>query len=178
LLSSASNKTEALMRIQALLAATMLSASMLSVPTSANAQGYGAPRGSYHDRGGAQVQCQQQQRNQATAGAVVGGLAGAVLGSGVAGRGSRTEGGVLGGLLGAVAGAMIAGHNQNSACQQQVSQNDHDPYSGRSYERSQHGGSYGDPYARNPYDNGGRDNGRDDGDLYGGPEPRGPGGRF
>lgn len=159
------------MRIQALLAATILSASMLSVPTSANAQGYGAP--SYHAGQPVQTQCQQQQRNQATAGAVVGGLAGAVLGSGVAGRGSRTEGGVLGGLLGALAGAMIAGHNQNSACQQ-YSQNDHGQY-------GQRGDSYGDPYARNPYDDGSqRDDGsyRDDGDLYGGPQPRGPGGRF
>jgi len=47
-------------------------------------------------------------------GGVVGALAGGVIGSQVAGRGSRTEGAVIGGLLGGVTGAAIAGNDSRS----------------------------------------------------------------
>ena len=47
-------------------------------------------------------------------GGVVGALAGGVIGSQVAGRGSRTEGALIGGLLGGVTGAAIAGTDSRS----------------------------------------------------------------
>lgn len=51
--------------------------------------------------------CQQEKHNKGTAGAVIGGLAGAVLGSNVAGHGAKTEGSVIGGVAGAAIGNNI-----------------------------------------------------------------------
>ncbi len=93
---------------------------------------------------------------------MLGGLAGAVLGSQAASRGHRTDGSVLGAVVGATAGAMIA--RSNSRCQQ-TAQGRYDPYSQGPYAR--------DPYAADPY---GQAPYRDDSGLYGGPEPSGYGG--
>ena len=52
----------------------------------------------------AQTRCERQEQSDRAAGTVVGGVAGALLGSAIAGRGSHTEGAVVGGVAGAVAG--------------------------------------------------------------------------
>jgi len=50
-------------------------------------------------------------KKKATNGAVIGGLAGGLLGNTVAGRGDRTEGTIIGAGVGAVAGHQIAKSN-------------------------------------------------------------------
>jgi hypothetical protein len=55
------------------------------------------------------------QRNNTVAGAAIGGVLGAVLGSSVAGHGAHAAGAVAGGALGATAGAVI-GSNATNAC--------------------------------------------------------------
>ena len=57
--------------------------------------------------------CVSQRRNNAGPGAVFGGVMGAIIGSNVAGSGSRGAGAVAGGALGAMAGAAI-GSNTSS----------------------------------------------------------------
>jgi hypothetical protein len=52
--------------------------------------------------------CQRDQRNDRVAGTVVGGVAGALLGSVIAGNSSNTEGTIIGGVAGAIAGNQIA----------------------------------------------------------------------
>lgn len=51
--------------------------------------------------------CEQNRDNRTAAGAIIGALAGAALGSNVASSGVRTEGAVLGALVGGVAGGSI-----------------------------------------------------------------------
>jgi hypothetical protein len=58
--------------------------------------------------------CRRDANQRGTVGALVGGGAGAVIGSNVAARNARTEGALLGGLLGAVAGAVVG--NKTAAC--------------------------------------------------------------
>ncbi len=55
----------------------------------------------------AQDRCEQQRDGRTTAGTVIGGIAGAVVGSNVAAGKNRTEGAVLGGVVGAIAGNVI-----------------------------------------------------------------------
>ena len=52
--------------------------------------------------------CEREQRSDRVAGTVVGGVAGALLGSVIAGNSSNTEGTVIGGVAGAIAGNQIA----------------------------------------------------------------------
>lgn len=52
--------------------------------------------------------CQRDQRSDRVAGTVVGGVAGALLGSVIAGNSSNTEGTIIGGVAGAIAGNQIA----------------------------------------------------------------------
>lgn len=59
--------------------------------------------------------CRRDTTNRATTGGVLGALAGAAIGSNVAGHHVRTEGAVLGGIAGAVAGAVIG--KSAAACQ-------------------------------------------------------------
>jgi hypothetical protein len=54
--------------------------------------------------------------NSTVAGGLIGALAGAMLGSNVAGRGDRTEGAVLGGLAGAVVGGAVGNANDRYQC--------------------------------------------------------------
>lgn len=83
----------------------------------ASAQSYGrqtgnytaqSPNGYYYDA------CKREQTGRGTVGAVLGGGAGAVIGSNVAARNARTEGALLGGLLGAIAGGVVG--NRSAAC--------------------------------------------------------------
>jgi hypothetical protein len=58
--------------------------------------------------------CKRDQTQRGTVGAVLGGGAGAVIGSNVAARNARPEGALLGGLLGAVLGGVVG--NKSAAC--------------------------------------------------------------
>ena len=58
--------------------------------------------------------CKREQTQRGTVGAVLGGGAGAVIGSNAAARNARTEGALLGGLLGAVVGGVVG--NKSAAC--------------------------------------------------------------
>jgi hypothetical protein len=55
-----------------------------------------------------QANCVRQEQNRTAAGAIIGGVLGAVIGSSVAGRYDRGAGAIVGGGLGAVAGGAIA----------------------------------------------------------------------
>lgn len=59
--------------------------------------------------------CVRQEQNRTAAGAIIGGVLGAVIGSNVAGGRDRGAGAVVGGALGAVAGGAIA-NNQGPGC--------------------------------------------------------------
>lgn len=56
----------------------------------------------------AKIDCERQRQEASNTGAVVGGVAGAVVGSNVAGNGAKSEGGVIGALAGATVGRDIA----------------------------------------------------------------------
>src|SRR5215218_7988764 len=58
--------------------------------------------------------CKREQTQRGTVGAVLGGGAGAVIGSNAAARNARTEGALLGGLLGAMIGGTVG--NKSAAC--------------------------------------------------------------
>lgn len=57
-----------------------------------------------------------RSNNSTVAGGLIGALAGAVLGSQIAGRGDRTEGAVLGGVAGAVVGGAVGNANDKYKC--------------------------------------------------------------
>lgn len=59
--------------------------------------------------------CSRERQGRTGAGAVIGGGAGAVIGSQLAARGRRTEGSILGGVLGAVVGSQV-GCSSSDAC--------------------------------------------------------------
>lgn len=59
-------------------------------------------------RANAKIACEKRRQEASNQGAVVGGVAGAVIGSNVAGNGAKSEGGVLGALAGATVGRDIA----------------------------------------------------------------------
>lgn len=56
----------------------------------------------------AKIACERERQRASNQGAVVGGVAGAVIGSQVAGSGAKSEGAVIGGLGGVLAGRQIA----------------------------------------------------------------------
>lgn len=124
------------MRGQALLLAGLA----LVMTAFASAQAPAAAQNSYRD-----PNCQQQQQNRMVAGALIGGVAGAVLGNNAAARNAQTEGTVLGGAVGAAAGAAIGRATAN--CQQAYNQSygynnrAPDPY----YGNSGYGGNQGYP---------------------------------
>ena len=64
-----------------------------------------------------QANCVRQEQNRTAAGAIIGGVLGAVIGSNLAGGRDRGAGEVVGGALGAVAGGAIAS-NQGPGCPQ------------------------------------------------------------
>jgi len=135
------------MRGQAFFAATAMAAALMGAVQPAAAQRYST----YHDEHVAnQQQCQQSRNNRTVGGALIGGIAGALLGREVADRGVRGEGAILGAVIGATAGGAIG---RNTAQCGQVPQGDYDPYYGQSNQYNQD-----DPYRSG-----------DDSGLYGGP---------
>lgn len=150
------------MRGQGLFAATALAAALICTPQ-AGAQQYR----SYHDEHvSRQQQCERERNNNTVAGVVLGGLAGAVLGSNVAERGHRGDGAALGAVLGAAAGGAIG--RTNARCNQ-IAQGDADPYAepyDPYYPNSQApyddgSGLEGGPYQESSYGYGDDDYGRD-----------------
>lgn len=101
----------------ALIAAT--AASALAVPTFASAQPYGY----YND------DCRAHERSNGTAGTIIGGIAGALLGSSIAPHhGNRAGGAAIGGVAGALIGNSIG---RSSAKSNSYACNGY--YDGRSY---------------------------------------------
>jgi hypothetical protein len=137
------------MRGQVLLASAM-AAALMAIAQPAAAQQYG----SYHDQHVAnQQQCAQSRQNRTVGGAVLGGLAGALLGREVADRGVRGEGAILGAVVGATAGGMVG---RSTARCNQTPQGSYDPYSGRAYPndpyyRGDNSGLEGGPYRESGY---------------------------
>jgi uncharacterized protein YcfJ len=135
-------KEERIMRGKALAAAAVLAGSLAIQP--AAAQQYRT----YHDAHVANhQQCQQARNSRMVGGAIIGGIAGALLGRDVADRGVRGEGALLGAVVGATAGGAIG---RNTARCDRVPEGAYDPYYGQAQER----------YPNDPYY---------DDDLYGGP---------
>lgn len=65
----------------------------------------------------AATMCERANKSDRTTGTVIGGVAGALLGSAIAGNSSNTAGTVIGGVAGAIAGNQIAKRN-NEPCPQ------------------------------------------------------------
>ncbi|MES1201998.1 MAG: glycine zipper domain-containing protein [Pseudomonadota bacterium] len=163
--SHAIERQEDHMRGQVLLAAAFAVTS-LGVAQPAAAQNYR----NYNDAYVAQSQdCQQSRTNRTVGGAIIGGLAGAILGSHAAGRGHRGDGTALGAAVGAVAGGAIGNSTaRNSERCQAPEQGAYDPYYGqpqdqgyrnddqgyRNDDRGYNDGSglEGGPYHRSAYD--------------------------
>lgn len=135
----------------------MVAASVLSLATAApvRAQETTAPpeassaeqRQAYDDY----QACRQKRDNRALAGAVIGGIFGALFGSGVAAHGVRTEGSVLGGGIGALGGAAIGADSARcDATRPQSAYDDH------RYERRDYAAADGAPDDRYAYDRHGR----------------------
>src|SRR4030095_14213831 len=82
----------------------LVGAAAAATPTFAQPYGYGAYEA-----------CHDKKSDNGTTGAVIGGLAGAVLGSQVAGRGDRTEGAVIGGLAGVLLGNVVGRDSAKSS---------------------------------------------------------------
>ena len=88
----------------------------LTVPSFAAAQSDQSAQGGYYDsRGYYYDPCRRDTTRRETTGGILGALAGAAIGSNVAGHHVRTEGAVLGGLLGAGVGAGVG--KSTAACQ-------------------------------------------------------------
>lgn len=98
----------------------------LAAPLAAEAQSYGYAQNygtgaygrayNYDNRGYQYDPCQTQRQGRTGAGAVIGGGAGAVIGSQLAARGRRTEGSVLGGVVGALIGSQV-GRGSSDNCE-------------------------------------------------------------
>ncbi|WP_337188392.1 hypothetical protein [Phenylobacterium sp.] len=91
----------------ALAAAIVLPAGVASAQPYGGAYGPGSPGYNYDP-------CRRDANQRGTAGALIGGGMGAVIGSNAAARNARTEGALLGGLLGAIAGGVVG--NKTAAC--------------------------------------------------------------
>ena len=102
---SKSTATKALLAAAAAMAMIGAAAGAQAQPYGYN--GFGASAYSYDA-------CKRAQTERGTAGALVGGGMGAVIGSNAAARNARTEGALLGGLLGAVIGGTVG--NKSAAC--------------------------------------------------------------
>ncbi|NBB63815.1 glycine zipper 2TM domain-containing protein [Pseudomonas sp. ODNR1LW] len=111
---------------KSLAAASALLIGALAAPMAASAQAYGYSQnygtGGYapsYDYGRSSQQtydpCARERQGRTGAGAVIGGGAGAVIGSQLAARGRRTEGSILGGVVGAVIGSQV-GRSSSDAC--------------------------------------------------------------
>lgn len=96
-----------------------LAASAQTYYSYGQARNYGTgaygPSYDYSNRGYGYDPCARERQGRTGAGAVIGGGAGAVIGSQLAARGRRTEGSILGGVLGAVVGSQV-GRSSSDAC--------------------------------------------------------------
>lgn len=105
---------------KAAVAAAAFAALAAAAPVSAQSYGYGQPYGYGSSYGSSSYgygdPCARERDGRTGAGAVLGGVLGAVAGSQVAARGRRTEGSVLGGVLGAVVGGSVGRNNSSSYC--------------------------------------------------------------
>ncbi|MBU1384604.1 MAG: glycine zipper 2TM domain-containing protein [Alphaproteobacteria bacterium] len=152
-----------------LAAVAALTIGALAAPVSASAQAYGYSRnygsGAYapaydYGRYGRQTYdpCAREREGRTGAGAVIGGGAGAVIGSQLAARGRRTEGSILGGVVGAVIGSQV-GRSSSDACRSYQAGYASNGYYGGGYSQPSYG-YYDDRYTG---DNGYRyDDRRDD----------------
>ena len=77
---------------------------------------YPAPAAGYYGRNTAYVTGCRNDHSSRTAGAVIGGLAGAVLGSNLSAPGRHSENSVLGGVLGAVVGGAVGNAHDRYKC--------------------------------------------------------------
>jgi uncharacterized protein YcfJ len=87
--------------------------------------------------------CRDRRTNNATAGGIIGALAGAALGRGVASRGNRAEGTVLGAVVGGAAGVAIG--RSTAKCDDRgyyYSYSDTVPYRESDYDRGRRSGRY------------------------------------
>jgi len=129
------------MRGQAFIAASVFA--LLAIAQPASAQQYRSYGDAYAAR---TYDCQQTQNGRTAGGAIIGGLAGAAIGSNAGARGHRSDGTLVGAAVGALLGGAIgnssARHSQ--ACNGQV-QGRYDPYYGQADNR------YPDQYRGRPY---------------------------
>jgi len=86
-------------------AAALVATTVFAAAAPASAQGY-----RYSD------DCTRRIHDNGTAGAIVGGIAGAVLGSNLAHHGGRTGGAILGGAAGAAIGNSVARSSTKDRC--------------------------------------------------------------
>jgi len=96
-----------------------------AVALGAGAQAWAQPAGSYTAQTSNSYNydpCRRDANQRGTAGALIGGGMGAVIGSNAAARNARTEGALLGGLLGAIAGGIVG--NKTAACTNGPSRSD------------------------------------------------------
>jgi len=111
---------------KSLAAVAALTIGAVAAPMAASAQSYGYSQnygtGAYapsydYSRYPQQTYdpCARERQGRTGAGAVIGGGAGAVIGSQLAARGRRTEGSILGGVVGAVIGSQV-GRSSSDAC--------------------------------------------------------------
>lgn len=119
-------------------ALALVGAAAVATPSAAQPYGYGYS---------AYEACRAKKSDSGATGAVIGGLAGAVLGSQVAGRGDRTEGAVIGGLAGVLLGNSIGRSSARSSdtC-------DARDYSRAAYRRAYVADRYGYDYRDYRYD--------------------------
>ena len=127
----------------ALIAAT--AAGALSIPTFASAQPYG-----YYD------DCRVREHSNGAAGAIIGGIAGALLGSSVAPHhGNRAGGAAIGGVAGAVIGNSIgrsSAKDNSYACNGYYDRRYYGTYSAPTYYDNRYDGRYGyNGYYSQPY---------------------------
>ena len=100
------------MKIAAFSATALALVAAGAVATPSFAHDYPGYRAAAYERADA---CQAKQHNKGTTGAVLGGIAGALLGSNIAGHGERTGGAALGAVAGAVIGANIGRSSAKSS---------------------------------------------------------------
>ena len=148
---------------KSLAAVAALTIGAVAAPMAASAQSYGYSQnygtGAYapsYDYGRYPQQsydpCARERQGRTGAGAVIGGGAGAVIGSQLAARGRRTEGSILGGVVGAVIGSQV-GRSSSDACRSYQSNYGQSSYgqNGGYYAQNQSGygqsGYYDDRYA-------------------------------
>jgi Glycine zipper 2TM domain len=150
-----------------LAAAAALALGVTAAPMAASAQnyyGYGysqnygtggyAPSYNYGRGYPSYDPCSRERQGRTGAGAMIGGGAGAVIGSQLAARGRRTEGSILGGVLGAVVGSQV-GRSSSDACRSYQSSYGSSGYYNQGYSQPTYGYDDYDRRSDYAYDGGG-----------------------